>query len=153
MTRERMRKLRYSVQDIETVAELVALSARFHTYQMGWTDAAVRRYVRDAGAHLAELNVLTKSDCTTRNEKKVAALARRMDELEQRIAELTAREELAAMRPEMDGAQVMEFLNIQPSRHVGQALDFLMEIRIEEGLLGDAEIRRRLQSWWDLQKK
>ncbi|MEY3988573.1 MAG: hypothetical protein RJB50_842, partial [Actinomycetota bacterium] len=68
-------------------------------------------------------------------------------------AELTAREELAAMRPEMDGAQVMEFLNIQPSRHVGQALDFLMEIRIEEGLLGDAEIRRRLQSWWDLQKK
>ena len=153
MTRERMRKLRYSVQDIETVAELVALSARFHTYQMGWTDAAVRRYVRDAGAHLAELNVLTKSDCTTRNEKKVAALARRMDELEKRIAELTAREELAAMRPEMDGAQVMEFLNIQPSRHVGQALDFLMEIRIEEGLLGDAEIRRRLQSWWDLQKK
>jgi poly(A) polymerase len=153
MTRERMRKLRYSVQDIETVAELVALSARFHTYQMGWTDAAVRRYVRDAGAHLAELNVLTKSDCTTRNEKKVAALARRMDELEQRIAELMAREEIAAMRPEMDGAQVMEYLNIQPSRHVGQALDFLMEIRIEEGLLGDEEIRRRLQSWWDLQKK
>ena len=107
MTRERMRKLRYSVQDIETVAELVALSARFHTYQMGWTDAAVRRYVRDAGAHLAELNVLTKSDCTTRNEKKVAALARRMVELEQRIADLTAREELArfvARRKQEGGA-------------------------------------------------
>ena len=153
MTRDRMRKLRYSVQDIETVAELVALSARFHTYQMGWTDAAVRRYVRDAGAHLAKLNVLTKSDCTTRNEKKVAALARRMVELEQRIAELTAREQLAAMRPEMDGAQVMEYLNIQPSRHVGNALDFLMEIRIEEGLLGEQEIRNRLKSWWDLQNK
>jgi poly(A) polymerase len=76
-----------------------------------------------------------------------------MVELEQRIAELMAREEIAAMRPEMDGAQVMAYLNIQPSRHVGQALDFLMEIRIEEGLLGDEEIRRRLQSWWDLQKK
>lgn len=153
MTRDRMRKLRYSAQDTETVAELVALSARFHTYQMGWTDAAVRRYVRDAGEHLAELNVLTKSDCTTRNEKKVAALAKRMEELEQRIADLAAREELAAMRPEMQGDQVMEFLNVKPGRHVGQALNFLMEIRIEEGLLGDQEIRRRLKSWWDLQNK
>jgi len=149
MTRERMRKLRYSVQDIETVSELVALSARFHTYQMGWTDAAVRRYVRDAGSHLADLNVLTRSDCTTRNEKKVEALSRRMSELEQRIKELTAREELAAMRPEMDGSQVMEFLAIQPGRHIGDALEFLMEIRIEEGLLGDEEIRRRLKVWWD----
>jgi len=149
MTRERMRKLRYSVQDIETVSELVALSARFHTYQMGWTDAAVRRYVRDAGSHLADLNVLTRSDCTTRNEKKVEALARRMSELEQRIKELTASEELAAMRPEMDGSQVMEFLAIQPGRHIGDALEFLMEIRIEEGLLGDEEIRRRLKVWWD----
>lgn len=153
MTRDRMRKLRYSAQDTETVAELVALSARFHTYQMGWTDAAVRRYVRDAGEHLAELNVLTKSDCTTRNEKKVAALAKRMEELEQRIADLAAREELAAMRPEMQGDQVMEFLNVKPGRHVGEALNFLMEIRIEEGLLGDQEIRRRLKSWWDLQNK
>jgi len=149
MTRERMRKLRYSVQDIETVSELVALSARFHTYQMGWTDAAVRRYVRDAGSHLADLNVLTRSDCTTRNEKKVEALSRRMSELEQRIKELTASEELAAMRPEMDGSQVMEFLAIQPGRHIGDALEFLMEIRIEEGLLGDEEIRRRLKVWWD----
>ena len=153
MTRDRMRKLRYSVQDVETVAELVALSARFHTYQMGWTDAAVRRYVRDAGPHLAELNVLTKSDCTTRNEKKVAALARRMSELEQRITELMAREKLAAMRAEMDGAQIMEFLNIKPSRDVGNALEFLMEIRIEEGLLGEQEIRNRLKSWWDLHNK
>lgn len=149
MTRERMRKLRYSVQDIETVSELVALSARFHTYQMGWTDAAVRRYVRDAGSHLADLNVLTRSDCTTRNEKKVEALSRRMSELEHRIKELTASEELAAMRPEMDGSQVMEFLAIQPGRHIGEALEFLMEIRIEEGLLGNEEIRRRLKVWWD----
>ena len=116
---------------------------------MGWTDAAVRRYVRDAGAHLADLNVLTRSDCTTRNEKKVEALARRMSELEQRIAELAVSEELKAMRPELDGSQVMEFLEIKPGREIGEALDFLMEIRIEEGLRGDSEIRARLKSWWD----
>jgi poly(A) polymerase len=149
MTRERMRKLKYSTQDIETVSELVALSARFHTYQMGWTDAAVRRYVRDAGAHLADLNVLTRSDCTTRNEKKVEALARRMSELEQRIAELATSEELKAMRPELDGSQVMDFLKIKPGRDIGDALEFLMEIRIEEGLLGDEAIRARLKTWWD----
>ena len=117
---------------------------------MGWTDAAVRRYVRDAGAHLADLNVLTRSDCTTRNEKKVEALARRMSELEKRIAELAAREELKAMRPELDGSQVMEFLEIEPGRDIGDALEFLMEIRIEEGLLGDEAIRERLKSWWNL---
>ena len=98
-----MEALRYSNDDIAAVSELVALHLRFHTYEMGWTDSAVRRYVRDAGDLLAELNVLTRCDCTTRNERKAARLSRRMDELEVRIAELAAAEELAAIRPELDG--------------------------------------------------
>ena len=107
MTRERMKALRYSNDDVEAVVELVALHLRFHTYSMGWTDSAVRRYVRDAGPLLHELNVLTRCDCTTRNERKALQLSRRMDDLEVRIAELAAKEELAAIRPELDGTQVM----------------------------------------------
>jgi poly(A) polymerase len=148
MTRKRMEALRYSHDDIAAVVELVALHLRFHTYQMGWTDSAVRRYVRDAGALLAELNVLTRCDCTTRNERKAAQLGRRMDELELRIAELAAGEELAAIRPELDGNQVMELLGIGPGRAVGEALAFLLEVRLDEGLVGDEEIRRRLLDWW-----
>jgi len=148
MTRERMRALKYPAADVEAVSELVALTSRFHTYQLGWTDSAVRRYVRDAGPWLRELNVLTRADCTTRNERKVAALARRMDELETRIAEVSAREELAAMRPELDGLEVMSHLGIGPGRAIGAALDHLMEIRLEEGLVGDAAIRARLDAWW-----
>jgi poly(A) polymerase len=115
---------------------------------MGWTDSAVRRYVRDAGDVLTELNVLVRCDCTTRSERKVDALQRRMDELESRISELAAREELAALRPEMDGLAVMQHLGIEPGRAVGEALDHLMEIRLDEGLLGDAAIRHRLDEWW-----
>lgn len=148
MTRKRMRELHYSNEDIRRVSELVFLSGRFHTYQMGWTDSAVRRYVRDAGDVLTELNVLVRCDCTTRSERKVDALQRRMDELESRIAELAAREELAALRPEMDGLAVMQHLGIEPGRAVGEALDHLMEIRLDEGLLGDAAIRHRLDQWW-----
>lgn len=149
MTRDRLRELKYPTEDVEAITELVALHLRFHTYQMGWTDSAVRRYVRDAGELLDELNVLTRCDCTTRNERKARALAQRMDELESRISELAEREELAALRPELDGVQVMELLGIQPGRAVGDALDFLMEIRLEEGLVGDTEIRERLRRWWD----
>ena len=148
MTRKRMRELRYTVEDIRKVSELVFLSGRFHTYQMGWTDSAVRRYVRDAGDVLTELNVLVRCDCTTRSERKVDALNRRMDELKSRIDELAQKEELAAMRPEMDGLAIMEHLRIEPSRVVGEAIDHLMEIRLDEGLLGDAEIRKRLDAWW-----
>jgi poly(A) polymerase len=148
MTRKRMAALRYSNDDIAAVTELVALHLRFHTYSMGWSDSAVRRYVRDAGELLGELNVLTRCDCTTRNEKKAARLSRRMDELEQRILELEAAEELAALRPELDGNTIMEHLGIGPGREVGDAMKFLMEIRLDEGLLGDAEIRRRLDEWW-----
>ena len=103
MTRERMQALRYSNDDIEAVTELVYLHLRFHTYSMGWTDTAVRRFVRDAGPLLDELNELTRCDCTTRNERKAAQLARRMDELEERIAELPRSEELASIRPDLDG--------------------------------------------------
>ncbi|NBU95248.1 MAG: HD domain-containing protein, partial [Actinobacteria bacterium] len=148
MTRKRMTAMRYSNSDTEAVTELVALHLRFHTYRLGWTDAAVRRYVRDAGDLLDELNVLTRCDCTTRNEKKARTLSRRMDELEERIAELSAAEELAAMRPEMDGAAVMAHLGLSPGPVVGRALAYLLDIRLEEGLLGDDEIRARLDEWY-----
>jgi poly(A) polymerase len=147
MTRKRLEALRYSSGDVEAITELVALHLRFHTYQMGWTDSAVRRYVRDAGPLLAELNVLTRCDCTTRNERKAVMLAKRMDELEERIRELAELEELAAIRPQLDGTQVMEHLGIAPGPLVGEALAHLLEIRLEEGLIGDTEIRRRLDKW------
>jgi poly(A) polymerase len=115
---------------------------------MGWTDSAVRRYVRDAGDLLAELNVLTRCDCTTRNERKAAQLARRMDELEARIAELAAQEELKALRPDLDGRDVMEHLGIPPGPLVGEALAYLLELRLEEGPLGREEAIRRLDWWW-----
>jgi len=153
MTRKRMRELHYSNDDIRKVSELVFLSGRFHTYQMGWTDSAVRRYVRDAGDVLTELNVLVRCDCTTRSERKVDALNRRMDELEARITELAAKEELAALRPELDGLAVMQHLGISPGPAVGEAMDFLMEIRLDEGVLGDAAIRARLDAWWSARQQ
>jgi len=148
MTKTRMKALKYSNEDIETVVALVELHLRFHTYRLGWTDKAVRRYVRDAGEHLDRLNELTRCDCTTRNAKKAKALSRRMDELEERIAELRAQEELDAMRPDLDGAQVMEQLALSPGRAVGEALSFLLELRMDEGPLGEEEARRRLDAWW-----
>jgi poly(A) polymerase len=148
MTRKRMEALRYSNDDVDAVTELVALHLRFHTYSMGWTDSAVRRYVRDAGPLLQELNVLTRCDCTTRNERKALQLSRRMDDLEARIAELATKEELAAIRPELNGQEVMDQLGVGPGPTVGKALAFLLEIRLDEGLLGDEEIRRRLDEWW-----
>ena len=148
MTRKRLEALRYSNDDVQAITELVALHLRFHTYAMGWTDSAVRRYVRDAGPLLQDLNVLTRCDCTTRNEKKALMLSRRMDDLEARIADLAAHEELAAIRPELDGAEVMAQLGVSPGPVVGKALAFLLEIRLDEGLLGDDEIRSRLNSWW-----
>jgi poly(A) polymerase len=148
MTRVRMEALRYPSSDVDTVVRLVELHLRFHTYRLGWTDKAVRRYVRDAGPLLDTLNELTRCDCTTRNAAKARALARRMDELEARIAELRAQEELDAMRPDLDGNQVMEILGLEPGRAVGEARDFLMELRIDEGPLGEEEAARRLRAWW-----
>jgi poly(A) polymerase len=148
MTKKRLVALKFPNEDVEKITELVRLHLRFHTYEMGWTDSAVRRYVNDAGPLLAELNVLTRCDCTTRNAKKAERLARRMDELESRITALAAQEELKAIRPEMNGVQVMEHLGVEPSPVVGEALSHLLEIRLDEGLVGDDEIRRRLDAWW-----
>jgi poly(A) polymerase len=149
MTRERMTALRYPKDEVETVTDLVELHLRFHTYRLGWTDRAVRRYVRDAGPLLDRLNELTRCDCTTRNAAKARALGRRMDELEARIAVLREQEELDAIRPDLDGTQIMDQLGLSPGRDVGAALSFLLELRLEEGPLGEAEARRRLQAWWD----
>jgi poly(A) polymerase len=148
MTRTRMEALRYSAADVDIVVRLVELHLRFHTYRLGWTDKAVRRYVRDAGEQLELLNELTRCDCTTRNAAKARALARRMDELEARITELGEQEELRALRPDLDGNQIMELLGIGPGREVGQALDFLMELRLDEGPLGKEEAATRLRAWW-----
>ncbi len=149
MTRDRMTALRYSTDDVQQVSLLVDLHLRFHTYKMGWTDSAVRRYVRDAGDLLNELNVLTRCDCTTRNERKARELSRRMDELEQRIVELNAAEELKSIRPQLDGRAVMEHLGVSPGPVIGKAMAHLLEIRLEEGVLDDAEILRRLDQWWE----
>jgi poly(A) polymerase len=151
MARDRMSALKYANDDIEVVRRLVYLHLRFHTYRLGWTDAAVRRFVRDAGDELELLIELTRCDCTTRNRRKAETLARRMDELEERIGELRAREELDAIRPDLDGRQVMEHLGVGPGRHVGQALDHLLELRLEEGPLGEEEALRRLDAWWSSQ--
>ena len=151
MTRKRMQALRYANDDVDTVTELVNLHLRFHTYRLGWTDRAVRRYVRDAGPLLDQLNELTRCDCTTRNANKARALARRMDELEARIVDLRQQEELDAIRPDLDGAQIMEELDLAPGPDVGRALAYLLELRMDEGPLGEDEARHRLRSWWESQ--
>lgn len=148
MTRKRMSALKYSHEMIDDVSLLVELHLRFHTYKMGWTDRAVRRYVRDAGRLLDRLNELTRCDCTTRNARKAASLAQRMDELEVRIAELRELEDLNGLRPALDGVAVMELLGIAPSPQVGRALDFLMEIRLDEGEITMQEAAVRLREWW-----
>lgn len=147
MARQRLRALRYPNDIVEDVSKLVELHLRFHTYRMGWTDSAVRRYVRDAGPLLEDLNELTRSDCTTRNAKKAAELGLRMDQLEDRIAELREQEELAKLRPALDGEQVMRILGVPPGRIVGEAKAFLMEIRLDEGPIPEDEARERLLAW------
>jgi poly(A) polymerase len=147
MARKRLTELRYPSEIVESVTKLVELHLRFHTYRMGWTDSAVRRYVRDAGDLLAELNELTRCDCTTRDARKAAALGRRMDELEARIAELQEQEELAKIKPPLDGNAVMAFLGVGPGRVVGDALAFLLELRLDEGPMTEDEARSRLTVW------
>ena len=150
MARDRMRALHYSNEDTEAVSRLVELPLRFHGYGENgeWTDSAVRRYVRDAGPLLDRLNLLTRADCTSRNKSKAAALATRMDHLEARIDELRRKEELDAIRPDLDGNQVMTMLDLPPGPVVGRALTYLLELRLEEGPLGTDEARRRLEQWW-----
>lgn len=148
MTRDRMQALRYSNEDVEKVTRLVELHLRFHTYKMGWTDSAVRRYVRDAGDLLNELNVLTRCDCTTRDERKAVMLSKRMDDLEERIAELAEREAIDKIRPELNGNEVMTYLGIPAGPLVGEAIEYLLEIRLEEGVLGREAVLQRLDAWW-----
>jgi poly(A) polymerase len=148
ITRQRLAALKYSQDMIDDVAALVELHLRFHTYKLGWSDRAVRRYVRDAGDLLEELNELTRCDCTTRNARKAQTLAARMDELEERITILREQEDLMRLRPALDGTAVMALLDIKPSRAVGEALDFLMEIRLDEGEISTDEAAMRLREWW-----
>ncbi|HEV2993772.1 MAG TPA: CCA tRNA nucleotidyltransferase [Acidimicrobiia bacterium] len=147
MAEERLRALRYSNECVHDVTTLVYLHLRIHTYAMGWSDRAVRRYVRDAGPLLGELNELQRADCTTRNRRKAASLDRRMNELEERIAALRAREELDAIRPPLDGREVMAYLGVPPSPVVGEALDFLLEARLDEGPIEHDDACARLDRW------
>jgi len=148
MTRDRMRALKFSKDHIDDVSQLVYLHLRLHTYQMGWSDSAVRRFVRDAGDLLPELLALTRSDCTTRNRRKAAALEARIDELEARIDELREQEELAAIRPDLDGAAVMAHLGITPGPLVGEALAHLLEVRLDHGPLEHDAAVAELDRWW-----
>jgi poly(A) polymerase len=149
LTRARLRALKFSKEIVEDVARLVELHLRFHGYGDGeWTDSAVRRYVRDAGPLLDRLHKLTRSDCTTRNRRKAAALARTYDSLEERIAVLKEQEELDAIRPDLDGNQIMELLGIPPGPMVGKAYKHLLELRLERGPLGQDEAVAELTRWY-----
>lgn len=149
LSKTRLQALRFDNETIEAVSTLVALHLRFHGYGDGeWTDSAVRRYVRDAGELLTHLHVLTRADCTTRNAKKAERLAHTYDSLEERISKLAAEEELSKIRPDLDGQEVMQLLNIKPSADVGKALDFLLELRLEHGPLGKERATDELMNWW-----
>ena len=149
LVKARLKALRFDNETTEAVETLTFLHLRFHGYGDGeWTDSAVRRYVRDAGELLNHLHVLTRADCTTRNTKKAERLARTYDGLEARIAKLAEEEELSKIRPDLDGAQVMQLLSLKPSADVGKALDFLMELRMEHGPLGEERATEELLQWW-----
>ncbi len=149
LAKKRLKELRFDNDTIDAVETLTALHLRFHGYGEGeWTDSAVRRYVRDAGELLTHLHILTRADCTTRNIKKAERLSRTYDSLEARIAKLMEEEELSKIRPDLDGAQVMQLLQIKPSADVGKALDFLMELRMEHGPLGEERATQELLEWW-----
>lgn len=148
LTRKRMKALRFDNDTIKKVTRLVELHMRFYGYgDAGWTDSAVRRYVRDAGDQLERLHRLTRSDVTTRNKRKSARLATAYDDLERRIAELREQEQLEAVRPELDGQQIMETLGIGPGPEVGRAYKFLLEMRLDQGAVGEDAARERLIEW------
>jgi len=148
MAKRRLSALRFPNDVVRDVSRLVELHLRFHGYGEGeWTDSAVRRYVVAAGPLLSRLHVLTRADCTTRNRAKAARLARAYDALEQRIAELSEQEELARIRPELDGNEIMRILGVRPGPVVGRAYDFLLELRIAEGELGRERVTQELLRW------
>ena len=150
LAKKRLQELRFDGDTIESVELLTALHLRFHGYGDGeWSDSAVRRYVRDAEDLLIHLHVLTRADCTTRNKAKATRLASIYDSLEARIDVLMEQEELSKIRPDLDGAQVMEILNLKPSREVGAAMGFLMELRLDQGVLGQEKATEELLAWWE----
>jgi poly(A) polymerase len=149
MTRKRMQAMRFSNEMIDDVSKLVELHLRFHGYGTGeWSDSAVRRYVRDAGDQLVRLHKLTRADSTTRNKRRAAALQSAYDSLENRIAVLNEQEELASIRPDLDGAAIMSILNIPPGPMVGKAYNFLLELRLDRGPLSTDEATKALLEWW-----
>ena len=149
LVKKRLQALRFDNDTIDAVELLTALHLRFHGYGDGeWTDSAVRRYVRDAGELITHLHVLTRADCTTRNKTKAARLSATYDSLEKRIEVLMEQEELSRIRPDLDGSQVMQLLNLNPSREVGEAMDFLMELRLEQGPIGIDAATQALLKWW-----
>jgi poly(A) polymerase len=148
ITRKRMQALRFSGDEIDAVCRLVELHLRFHGYGTGeWTDSAVRRYVRDAGDELARLHMLTRADCTTRNQRKADRLRRTYDDLEARIARLSEQEELASIRPDLNGDQIMEILGISPGREVGEAYKHLLELRLDNGPMSYEDAKAALLEW------
>jgi poly(A) polymerase len=149
MVRKRLTALRYPNEVVDDVGKLTELHLRFHGYGTGeWTDSAVRRYVRDAGDQITRLHKLTRADCTTRNRKRALALQAAYDSLEERIEVLAAQEQLDAIRPDLDGNQIMEILGIPPGREVGAAYNFMLELRLDRGPLGEDEAERELRAWW-----
>jgi poly(A) polymerase len=149
LARKRLRELRFDNETIAAVSRLIELHLRFFGYTDGaWTDSAVRRYVRDAGDQLERLHILTRADVTTRNRRKADQLAFAYDDLEDRIATLAAQEEMAAVRPDLNGEQIMAVLGIKPGRAVGEAYAYLLEVRLDEGPLSEEEATARLVEWW-----
>ncbi|MGO4301849.1 CCA tRNA nucleotidyltransferase [Leifsonia sp. RAF41] len=149
LARKRLTALRFDRATIDSVARLIELHLRFFGYaDAQWTDSAVRRYVRDAGPELERLHMLTRADVTTRNRRKADRLGFAYDDLEARIRELQEQEELDSVRPDLNGEQVMSILGIRPGREVGQAMKFLLELRLDEGPLGEEEASRLLLAWW-----
>ncbi|KQO11919.1 CCA tRNA nucleotidyltransferase [Agreia sp. Leaf244] len=149
IAKKRLRELRFDNDTINDVARLIELHLRFFGYTEGaWTDSAVRRYVRDAGPLLERLHILTRADVTTRNKRKSHMLSFAYDDLETRVAELAELEEMQAVRPDLDGEQIMAILGIRPGREVGEAYRFLLEMRLDDGPLGEEEATRRLLEWW-----
>lgn len=149
MARKRMQALRFDGDTTDAVAKLIELHLRFFGYAEGaWTDSAVRRYVRDAGDLVERLHILVRADVTTRNRRKAARLAGAYDDIERRIVELREQEELDSIRPELDGNQIQQILGIPPGREVGEAYRFLLEVRLDEGVIGPDAAEQRLREWW-----
>lgn len=153
LAKKRMAALRFSNEEIDSVYRLIELHLRFHGYGNGeWTDSAVRRYVRDAGDQLIRLHKLTRADCTTRNKRKADNLARTYDSLEQRINQLQLEEELNAIRPTLDGQQIMNLLGIKPGPLVGKAYNYLLELRLDRGPMTEEQATQELLTWWQENK-